>query len=205
MNFQNSLLVIFFFIKFFSSIMYAADIKLVVSDPQVLDQENKSALHSTFDPIQQLGLPVFKACKNMVIPLKIILLESTEIKIINGMEMQCTKAGFLPFYTNFWCTGIRLSIEILMEILYARRDYQKYHCSVERENHQARMRKFSANTHLFLKKAQECIEDELLLRQKSTFKWIEIALDGSILFLESLYENEPCSNSFNNVLSSKLE
>lgn len=143
---------------------------------------------SAFDPIQDAALPTLKTCRKVVIPLKAILLESEETTIINSIEVHHRRMGFLPFYTKFWCTGIRLSIEILADVLYSRRDCQKHHCNTFDENHLIRTVRFRDNTSRLLKRSQELFENEVLLRQKSFAQWTEFALDGSIMFLESLYE-----------------
>ncbi len=143
---------------------------------------------STFDPIQGAALSILRSCRTIAKPLKAILLESEETAIIHGAEVTYRKAGFLPFYTNFWCTGVRLTIEIFANILFGRRDCKKHRCSAIDENHLIRMTKFRENTRRFLTRSQELFENEVLLRQRSAIQWTEIALDGSILFLESLYE-----------------
>lgn len=160
---------------------------------------------STFDPIQEAVLPILRSCRTLAKPLKAILLESEETAIIHGAEVTYRKAGFLPFYTSFWCTGVRLTIEVLADILYSRRDCKKYCCSLQDENHLIRMAKFRENTKRFLTRSQELFENEALLRQRSVVQWTEMALDGSILFLESLYEDEPCLDIHKNVPSLKLD
>jgi len=144
----------------------------------------------SIDPIKDVILPVLKTCKYLETPIKTILIGPTETRMFSEMDNQHTAIGFLPFYTNCWCAGIRVSTEIGLDLLYAHRDRQKYHCASNDENHQIRVKKFSDCKHLFLKKAQECIEAEILMRQKAMIKWIEIGLDSSILFFESLYEDE---------------
>ena len=67
------------------------------------------------------------------------------------------------------------------------------------------MEKFRENTGRFLIRSQELFENEVLLRQRSMFQWTEITLDGSILFLESLYDDEPCLTRHENVGSVKID
>ena len=160
---------------------------------------------SVVDPIQDAVLPILRSCRSLAKPLKAILLESEETAIINGVLMPYRKAGFLPFYTNFWCTGVRLTIEIFANILFGRRDCKKHRCSTIDENHLIRMVKFRENTGRFLIRSQELFENEALLRQRSAVQWTEIALDGSILFLESLYQDEPCLTRPENVGSVKID
>lgn len=160
---------------------------------------------STFDSIQDVTLPILRSCRTIAKPLKAILLESEETAIIHGVEVTYCKNGFLPFYTNFWCTGVRLTIEIFADILYSRRDCKKHRCSTIDENHLIRMAKFRENTQRFLIRSQELFENEALLRQRSAVQWAEIALDGSILFLESLYDDEPCLTRPENVGSVKID
>jgi hypothetical protein len=160
---------------------------------------------STFDSIQDVTLPILRSCRTIAKPLKAILLESEETAIIHGTEVTYRKTGFLPFYTNFWCTGVRLTIEIFADILCGRRDCKKYRCSSSDKNHQARIKKFRENTGRFLTASQELFENQVLLRQRSMFQWTEIALDGSILFLESLYDDEPCLTRAENVGSVKID
>ncbi len=214
MNFKNSVLVIFFAIEFILSVLSSADLALI-NDQQVLAEEvvNGITSHtancvgqfitqlSTFDPIQKVVLPILRVCKDIEKPIKTILLDSTETKDINGIKMQYTRVGFLPFHTNFWCTGVRLSIEILAEVLYCRRDYQKYKCSLDDENHRLRVAFFMKKTHFFLQSSQDFIESEINRRRNLIAKYIEIGLDGAILFFESLYDNEndPCFNTFKHV------
>ena len=160
---------------------------------------------SVVDPIQDAVLPILRSCRTLAKPLKAILLESEETAIIHGVEVTYSKTGFLPFYTKFWCTGVRLTIEVLAEILFGRRDCKKHRCSNSDENHLIRMAKFRENTGRFLIRSQELFENEVLLRQRSMIQWTEIALDGSILFLESLYQDEPCLTRHENVGSVKID
>jgi hypothetical protein len=142
---------------------------------------------SAFDPIQEATLPILRSCRTLAKPLKAILLESDETAIIHGAEVTYRKAGFLPFYTHFYCTGARLTIEILADILYSHRDCKKHRCNALDEHHLIRMAKFRENTGRFLTRSQELFENEVMLRQRSMIQWTEMALDGSIIFLESLY------------------
>jgi hypothetical protein len=143
---------------------------------------------SVVDPIQDAVLPILRSCRTLAKPLKAILLESEETAIIHGIEVTYRVAGFLPFYTHFYCTGARLTIEILADILYSHRDCKKHRCNALDEHHLIRMAKFRENTGRFLTRSQELFENEVMLRQRSIIQWTEMVLDGSIIFLESLYE-----------------
>lgn len=166
------------------SVVNAAD---SIIDQEILDQRinRKENAYCEYDPIQSAILPALHICKQMMQPINMVLFDSLETKIINGVELQCVRVGFLPFYTNFWCTSVRISIEAFAQILYVARDRYKYNCSIDDANHQERVKKLSDCTHILLKRAQYFIEGEITRRQKLTAQWIEFALDGAIFFLES--------------------
>lgn len=185
MNWKNSILVIFFLIKILMSDLSSSEIEF---NKEVLDQEGvkESRSSAVFDPLKHLILPTLYACKQMTYPLNVILFDSLSTKIINGVEIQFIQKGFLPFYTNFWCTGARFSLEFFANILYAGRDCQIYGCSLDDTRHRERVQKLMVRTQFFLEKSQRFIESEVIRRQKLAMEWIEIVLDGSILFLESV-------------------
>lgn len=201
MNFKNSILVLLFVGAFMLSALCAVDTDLVIVNQQI-DEERKNAIPltsyfenfiaelSTLDPIKRATLPTLRMCRGIYVPLKIIFFESPEAAAAIGANAQGKNKAFLPFYTNFWCTGVHLSIAVLAEILYIRRDCQKHNCSIDDENHRRRVACFMKNTHFFLQNSQEFIESEINRRRNLIAKYAEIVLDGAILFLESLYDNE---------------
>lgn len=181
MNWKNSVLVMLFFIKMLIPILNSAE---EIINQEEVDQRAKNL--NAYDPISHTILPTLHFCKQSMQPINRILFDSVETKIINNTEVQTVMHGFLPFYTNFCCTGVRVSIEILAHTLYKVRDCRRYNCLESDRFHQERVKKLSDRTHLFLIKAQDFIETEITRRQKLTTQWIEFSLDGAILFLESV-------------------
>lgn len=185
MNLKNSILGIFFFINLFVSTLVSAEIDNTheMLNPSVRERVRGS---DNYDLIQEVALPTLHLCKHGIKALSSILFDSIERRMIGEHEIQCVRVGFLPFYTNFWCTGVRISIEILAESIYSRRDCQRYKCETFDENHKERVRKFMEKTHFLLKGQQESLESKIILGHKLTIQWTEMAIEGSILFLENL-------------------
>jgi len=183
MNWKNLILGGFFFISLYVSTLVSAEIDIAQEIPETL---GSGRVLANYDLIQEVALPALYLCKNGVRSLSAILFDSIESKMIGRQEIRCVRVGFLTFYTNFWCTGVRLSLEILVEIIYGKRDCQRFKCDFQDENHKQRVRTFMEKTHFLLKNQQESMESKIILGHKLTMQWIEMAIEGSILFLEAL-------------------